>query len=98
MTLPVAQTWYGQTCIDDRIWCLTEPHVHPIFSANIFLVTGGQADLVIDSGMGVAPLRPVIESLRSDPGKPLILFTTHAHVDHIGAAHEFETRDRKSVV
>lgn len=92
MTLPVAQTWYSQTRIDDRIWCLTEPHVHPIFSANIFLVTGGQADLVIDSGMGVAPLRPVIEALRPDPGKPLILFTTHAHVDHIGAAHEFETR------
>lgn len=92
MTLPLASPWYGTARIDNRIWCLTEPHVHPIFSANIFLVLGSDADLVIDSGMGVAPLRPVIDALRPDPGKPLTLFTTHTHVDHIGAAHEFETR------
>lgn len=92
MTLPVAPTWYGLESVDDRTWCLTEPHVHPIFSANIFLVLGRDADLVIDSGMGIAPLRPVIDGLRPDPAKPVILFTTHAHVDHIGAAHEFERR------
>ncbi|MEM7710403.1 MAG: MBL fold metallo-hydrolase [Pseudomonadota bacterium] len=78
--------------MDDRIWRLTEPHVHPIFSANIFLILGRDADLVIDSGMGIAPLRPVIDDLRSDVGKPLHLFTTHSHVDHIGAAHEFDIR------
>lgn len=92
MSLPVASPWYDTERIDARIWCLTEPHVHPIFSANIFLVLGAQADLVIDSGMGIAPLRPAVEALRPDPGKPLILFTTHTHVDHIGAAHEFDTR------
>lgn len=48
--------------------------------------------MVVDSGMGVAPLRPVVDALRPDPERPLILFTTHTHVDHIGAAHEFETR------
>lgn len=92
MTYPTAQPWYGTQQIDDRIWCLTEPHVHPIFSANIFLALGAKADLVVDSGMGIAPLRPVIDRLRPDPEKPVILFTTHSHVDHIGAAHEFETR------
>ncbi|MEQ9039722.1 MAG: MBL fold metallo-hydrolase [Silicimonas sp.] len=92
MNLPVASEWYGLESVDDRTWCLTEPHVHPIFSANIFLVLGREADLVIDSGMGIAPLRPVIDGIRPDRAKPLILFTTHAHVDHIGAAHEFETR------
>jgi glyoxylase-like metal-dependent hydrolase (beta-lactamase superfamily II) len=92
MILPVASQWYSVESVDDRIFCLTEPHVHPIFSANIFLVLGRDADLVIDSGMGIAPLRPVIDALRPDPARPLILFTTHTHVDHIGAAHEFETR------
>lgn len=92
MTYPVASPWYGLTSLDDRTWCLTEPHVHPIFSANIFLVLGREADLLIDSGMGIAPLRPVVDGIRPDPMKPVILFTTHAHVDHIGAAHEFETR------
>ena len=92
MKYPVAQPWYGTERIDSRIWCLTEPHVHPIFSANIFLVLGSEADLIIDSGMGVAPLRPAVDALRPEPGKPLILLTTHTHVDHIGAAHEFATR------
>lgn len=72
------------------MWRLAEPHVHPIFSANIFLVLGRDADLVIDSGMGVAPLRPALEACRPAPEKPLWLFTTHAHIDHIGGAHEFE--------
>ena len=92
MILPVASHWYEVESVDDRIVCLTEPHVHPIFSANIFLVLGRDADLVIDSGMGIAPLRPVIDANRPDPARPLILFTTHTHVDHIGAAREFETR------
>lgn len=92
MNMPVASPWYGTHRVDDRIWCLTEPHVHPIFSANIFLVLGRDADLVIDAGMGIAPLRPAIDALRGNPSKPLNLFVTHTHVDHIGAAHEFETR------
>ena len=92
MTLPVVLHWYGLRSVDDRTWCLTEPHVHPIFSANIFLVLGRDADLVIDSGMGIAPLRPVLDELRPDPERPLKLFTTHTHVDHIGAAHEFDIR------
>ena len=92
MTLPVHSNWYALEAVDERTWCLTEPHVHPIFSANIFLIIGRDRDLVIDSGMGVASLRPVIDGIRPDRDKPLTLFTTHAHVDHIGAAHEFEDR------
>lgn len=92
MTFPTVSPWYATKKIDDRIWCLSEPHVHPVFNANIFLVLGSEADLVVDSGMGVAPLRPAIEALRPDPGKPVTLLTTHTHIDHIGAAHEFEHR------
>jgi glyoxylase-like metal-dependent hydrolase (beta-lactamase superfamily II) len=90
--LPVAAPWYRTTRIDDRITLVEEPHVHPIFSANIHLVTGRDADLVIDSGMGIAPLRPVLDSLRPDPARPLIHLATHTHVDHIGAVHEFDIR------
>jgi glyoxylase-like metal-dependent hydrolase (beta-lactamase superfamily II) len=90
--LPVADPWFGVERLDDRITRITEPRVHPIFSANIFLVEGSEADLVIDGGMGVAPLRPVIDGLRRDPSRRLIFLATHTHVDHVGAAHEFETR------
>ncbi len=92
MTLPVANPWYRTESLDPRLWLITEPHVHPIFSANMHLVLGRDADLLIDSGMGIAPLRPVVDAIRPDPGKPVICLSTHTHVDHIGAAHEFETR------
>ncbi len=90
--LPVAEPWYRVERLDARLTRITEPHVHPIFSANIHLVTGRDADLLIDSGMGVAPLRPLVDRLRPDPARPLICLTTHAHVDHMGAAHEFDIR------
>jgi glyoxylase-like metal-dependent hydrolase (beta-lactamase superfamily II) len=92
MTLPVAHPWYETQALSSRLWLITEPHVHPIFSANMHLVLGRDADLLIDSGMGVAPLRPVVDALRGDPAKPLICLSTHTHVDHIGAAHEFDMR------
>ncbi|MDQ2093636.1 MBL fold metallo-hydrolase [Rhodalgimonas zhirmunskyi] len=92
MTLPIADPWYDTCHIAPNIWLITEPRVHPIFSANMHLVTGRDADLLIDSGMGIAPLRPVVDKLRGDAKKPLILLSSHTHVDHIGAAHEFETR------
>jgi glyoxylase-like metal-dependent hydrolase (beta-lactamase superfamily II) len=90
--LPVADPWYGIERIGERLIRITEPRVHPIFSANIFLVEGRDADLVIDGGMGVAPLRPVVEAVLRDPARPLLFLATHTHVDHVGAAHEFEER------
>ncbi|MFQ6547301.1 hypothetical protein AADZ90_005040 [Aestuariibius sp. 2305UL40-4] len=42
--------------------------------------------------MGIVPLRPVIDGIRPQQGRPLVLFTTHAHVDHISAAHGFDIR------
>ncbi|KAA2316045.1 MBL fold metallo-hydrolase [Pseudooceanicola sediminis] len=91
-TLPVAEHWYVARRLDGRITLITEPHVHPIFSANMYLVEGTHRDLLIDSGMGVAPLRPFVDGLRRDARKPLISLTTHTHVDHFGAVQEFDIR------
>lgn len=90
--MEIDQAWYRTEQIDPRLWLITEPRVHPIFSANMHLVLGQDADLLIDSGMGVAPLRPVVDSLRPDNMRPLICLSTHTHVDHIGAVHEFDQR------
>ncbi len=84
--------WYRSEQIDAHLWRITEPRVHPIFAANMHLVLGQDADLLIDTGMGIAPLRPTVDALRAEPERPLICLSTHTHVDHIGAAHEFETR------
>lgn len=90
--LPVDAAWYRAERLGPRLTLITEPRVHPIWSANMHLVLGRDADLLIDSGMGVAALRPFVDSLRPDPARPLICLTTHTHLDHFGAVHEFDTR------
>jgi glyoxylase-like metal-dependent hydrolase (beta-lactamase superfamily II) len=92
MSLPVADSWYRATRLDAATTLILEPHVHPLEQANMFLVEGRDRDLIIDSGMGVAPLRPFLDGLRGDPGKPLVHVATHTHIDHIGAVHEFDAR------
>jgi glyoxylase-like metal-dependent hydrolase (beta-lactamase superfamily II) len=47
---------------------------------------GRDRDILVDSGMGVAALRPVADRLSS---RPRLVFTTHAHVDHVGSHPEF---------
>ncbi len=88
--LPVAEPWYAIEAMGDGITMLTEPHVARLWRANAFVVAGRDRTLLVDTGMGVASLRRVIASLTE---KPVTLFTTHVHLDHIGAHHEFADGD-----
>ncbi|WP_284162804.1 MBL fold metallo-hydrolase [Frigidibacter sp. SD6-1] len=81
--------WFATKELQPGLWVTTEPAVHPFFSANLYTVRGRDADLQVDFGCGVAPLRP---ALPLTPGKPVIAVATHAHVDHIGGFHEFPDR------
>ena len=66
---------------------VTEPHVHPFLRCNIWHFRGSGCDLVVDAGLGVHSLRSGVPQLFDrDPA----LFLTHAHLDHIGGAHEFD--------
>lgn len=81
--------WFCTEQLTDTIRRIWEPHVHRFFRANLFHVVGQDADLIIDFGMGLAPLRPF---LNIDIGKPVIAVATHVHADHIGSFNEFEHR------
>jgi glyoxylase-like metal-dependent hydrolase (beta-lactamase superfamily II) len=85
----VAATWFEGREAGDGVTLFWEPHVHPFFRCNIWLIRGRDRDLLIDSGMGLRALAP---ALGLTPGKPLIALATHAHVDHIGSLHEFADR------
>lgn len=93
MTLPVATSWFTVNEIEAGIFRITEPHCHRLVRANCFLITGGDSDILVDSCLGVSALRPVIRSLSN---KPVILFTTHTHIDHVGSHPEF--RDAEILV
>lgn len=92
MTLPVAETWFTATKIDADTTLILEPHIHVLEQANMFLVEGRDRDMILDTGMGVIPLKPYLDTLRRDPEKQIICVSSHTHIDHIGAVHEFDTR------
>jgi len=92
MSLPVADSWFRATRLDPTTTVIIEPHVHVLEQANMFLIEGRDRDVILDSGMGVAPLRPFLDTLRADPAKPLVHVASHAHIDHIGGVQEFDER------
>ncbi|MGB6116653.1 MAG: MBL fold metallo-hydrolase [Mesorhizobium sp.] len=84
-----ADEWYGIEARPDGVVRITEPFVDPYFSANLYFVRGRDRDLLVDAGMGIVPLLPV---LPLTDGKPVLALATHIHVDHVGALHEFAER------
>jgi glyoxylase-like metal-dependent hydrolase (beta-lactamase superfamily II) len=89
MTLQIASKWFERRTIGDGITLLWEPHVTPLLRCNIWHVRGRDRDLLIDTGLGVSSLRDAARDLFD---KPLAAIATHAHMDHTGGMHEFETR------
>jgi glyoxylase-like metal-dependent hydrolase (beta-lactamase superfamily II) len=85
--LPTAPApWFRVERLSDELVRIDEPHVHEFLRSNIWMLRGRDHDLLVDTGLGVAPLRPVLSKLSDrDP----IVFVSHAHLDHIGGAHEF---------
>lgn len=92
MPLPVAENWFHASKLDEDTTVIIEPHIHVLEQANMFLVEGAKRDMILDTGMGVIPFKPYLDSLRSDPSKDIICVSSHTHIDHIGAVHEFDTR------
>ncbi|MEJ2278523.1 MAG: MBL fold metallo-hydrolase [Candidatus Lokiarchaeota archaeon] len=55
---------------------------------NIYLILGTDKALLVDTGCGLYPLRPIIDGLRKD--RELIVLNTHFHWDHVLGNREFE--------
>ena len=87
--LPVADPWFVASRVGDGITLMTEPHVHPLLRCNVWHVHGRDIDVVIDSSLGLAPLRHLVER---ELANGLLAVATHYHSDHIGGLHEFTER------
>lgn len=89
--LPVAKPgdWFESIAISDGISLIRERYVASWLRCNIWHIKGKEYDLLIDSGMGLRPLKAEIASLTR---KPITVVSTHCHFDHIGGAHEFDCR------
>jgi len=74
-------SWFSTRPVARGVWLIAEPgHV------NSWLVAGRDRAALLDSGLGVAPIRPVVEALTP---LPVTVVNTHAHIDHIGGNAEF---------
>lgn len=89
MTLAVATQWYAVRKYGDGISLIYEQFVDPGLRCNIWHVQGRNNDLLIDSGLGLVPLREEVAALSQNP---VLAVASHTHFDHIGNHHEFEQR------
>jgi glyoxylase-like metal-dependent hydrolase (beta-lactamase superfamily II) len=87
--LPVADPWWVVERVGDGVTLVSEPHVHRFLRCNVWHVEGRDLDLVVDTSLGLTPLRHVVER---EPGTELLAVATHSHADHIGGMHEFDRR------
>jgi glyoxylase-like metal-dependent hydrolase (beta-lactamase superfamily II) len=89
MNLPLAKRWFERRIVDADLTLIWEPHVHPLLRCNIWHLHGRDADLLVDTGLGVSSLRSAARDLFD---KSLLAVATHAHADHVGGLHEFDAR------
>jgi glyoxylase-like metal-dependent hydrolase (beta-lactamase superfamily II) len=74
--------WFTTRELHPGVWLVAEPgHV------NTWLVAGSERAVLLDTGLGMVPIRPVAEQLTD---RPVSVLNTHSHFDHIGGNHEFE--------
>ena len=75
--------------LSDRVTLIQETGVANFLRCNIWHVRGRDCDLVIDTGMGLSPLK---EAVMRDGDRPVKAIVTHCHFDHSGGLHEFDCR------
>ena len=65
--------------------------VHPVYRndpLNMYLILGSHSALLLDTGCGLYPLKPIVDDLIGD--KKLFVLNTHTHWDHILGNKEFD--------
>ena len=80
---------YKAIKLSDDISVIQETGVANFMRCNIWHVRGRDFDLVVDTGMGLDPLK---EWVMQQTDKPIKAVVTHCHFDHSGCLHEFDER------
>jgi len=76
--------WFTVERLEGDTWAVSEyGHWE---ETHCYLLAGRERAVLIDTGLGVAPIRPVVEKLTD---LPVTVLLTHAHWDHIGGLGEF---------
>jgi len=88
--MPVAESWFGIDEADENgVRRIRELHVHDYGGGNIWLVEGRERCLLVETGLGVMPLRAFVETVTD---KPVVAFASLGYYDHAGGLHQFDAR------
>jgi glyoxylase-like metal-dependent hydrolase (beta-lactamase superfamily II) len=88
--LPVADDWFFIEPADEfGVRRIRETYVHEYGGGSIWLVEGEKRALLVDTGVGVAPLRQFVETVTT---KPVLAFASLGYYDHAGGLHQFDER------
>jgi len=78
--------WFTLERIDDETVAISEyGHEERVHS---YLVEGADRAALIDTGLGVGDLESIVRLLTD---RPILVVTTHAHWDHLGAHEAFDS-------
>ena len=75
---------YRVTRIGEHTWLIEE--YDGKVKVYMYLLSGNREAVLIDTGMGMIPLKEIAASLTDLPVKVLL---THGHIDHIGGTGAF---------
>src|SRR5262245_58261721 len=81
----VDSDWFEVYRVADGVFAFVEPLQFQ--EAISYLILGAERALMFDTGMGLVPLRPVVEQLTK---LPVEVLNSHTHFDHVGGNAEFE--------
>ncbi|MFN8092517.1 MAG: MBL fold metallo-hydrolase [Vicinamibacteria bacterium] len=82
--IEVPGDWFAVFRVAPDVYAIHEPHqAQEVIS---YLVVGERQALLFDTGMGLAPIRPVVASLTD---RPVLVLNSHTHWDHVGGNAEF---------
>jgi len=80
----VATDWFQVYRVADGVFALAEPYqFQEVIS---YLIVGAERALMLDTGIGLVPIRPVVEQLTR---LPVEVINSHTHFDHVGGNVDF---------
>jgi len=85
--LPTTQDWYATQSYPDGVVRIVEQHIDSYWSGNIWVISGSEKSLVVDTGTGIVSPLPIIASITD---KPLIATVSCYYYDHAGGLHYFD--------
>jgi len=89
----VDKNWFETIKHKEDLYVIREKlsEIDPRFQSeytNLFLLLDTKAALLIDTGAGLYPLKPLIDDLIGN--RELLVINTHCHWDHVRSNHDVE--------